>query len=55
MILYNFNEKIDDKYLDISEIKKRKGEDIIGRHDNFNKVPLDSSNLIDNFKKYKDK
>ena len=55
----NFNEKIDEKYLDINEIKKRvvKGEDIIGRDDNFNKVPLDSSfpaYLIENIKKYKD-
>ena len=55
----NFKEKIDEKYLDINEIKKRvvKGEDIIGRDDNFNKVPLDSSfpnYLIDNIKKYKD-
>ena len=55
----NFNEKIDEKYLDINEIKKRvvKGEDIIGRDDNFNKVPLDSSfpaYLKENIKKYKD-
>ena len=55
----NFNEKIDEKYLDINEIKKRvvKGEDIIGRDDNFNKVPLDSSfpaYLIENIKKYRD-
>ena len=55
----NFKEKIDEKYLDINEIKKRvvKGEDIIGRDDNFNKVPLDSSfpdYLIENIIKYKD-
>ena len=55
----NFKEKIDEKFLDINEIKKRvvKGEDIIGRDDNFNKVPLDSSfptYLIENIKKYKD-
>ena len=55
----NFKEKIDEKYLDINEIKKRvvKGEDIIGRDDNFKKVPLNSSfpnYLIENIKKYKD-
>ena len=55
----NFNEKIDEKYLDINEIKKRvvKGEDIIGRDDNFKKVPLNSSfpnYLIENIKKYRD-
>ena len=55
----NFKEKIDEKFLDINEIKKKvvKGEDIIGRDDNFNKVPLDSSfptYLRENIKKYKD-
>ncbi len=55
----NFKERIDEKFLNINEIKKRvvKGEDIIGRDDNFNKVPLDSSfptYLIENIKKYKD-
>ena len=38
-------------------LKNVKGEDIIGRDDNFNKVPLDSSfpaYLIENIKKYKD-
>jgi len=41
----HFKEKIDDKYLNLEEIKKRinKGEDIIGRKDNFIKVNLDDS------------
>ncbi len=55
----NFKEKIDKKFLDINEIKKRvlKGEDIIGRDDNFNKVPLDNSfpiYLRENRNKYKE-
>ena len=42
---YHFNDKIDKKYLDLNEIKLRidKGEDIIGRKDNFIKVNLDNS------------
>ncbi len=41
----HFNEKIDEKYLNLEEIKKRiyEGEDIIGRKDNFIKVKLDDS------------
>ena len=41
----HFKEKIDKKYLDIEEIKKRvaKGEDIIGRKDQFIKIDLDKS------------
>ena len=41
----HFNEKIDEKYLNIEEIKKRinEGQDIIGRKDNFIKVNLDNS------------
>ena len=43
----------------MSKIKKRvlKGEDIIGRDDNFNKVPLDNSfpiYLRENRNKYKE-
>ena len=43
----------------INEIEKRiiKGEDIFGRDDSFNKIPLDSlfpSYLIENKDKYKD-
>ena len=36
---YHFQEKIDDKYLDLMEIKKNieKKQDIIGRKDNFQK------------------
>jgi len=39
-----FNEKIDEKFLDIKEIKKRvfNGLDIIGRDENFKPIPLDS-------------
>ena len=55
----NFKEKIDERFLNINEIEKRiiKGEDIIGRDDSFNKIPLDSlfpSYLIENKDKYKD-
>ena len=41
----HFKEKIDEKYLNLEEIKKRitEGEDIIGRKDNFIKVNLDGS------------
>ena len=40
---YVFKEKIDEKYLEIDEIKKRieNGEDIIGRDDSFKKVDID--------------
>ena len=56
---YHFNEKIDEKYLDISEIKKRilKGEDIIGREDKFDKIQVDSSYpsyILNNLTKFKD-
>ena len=54
----NFKEKIDEKYLDLNEIKKRINdrEDIIGREDNFTKIAIDSSYpeyLIENLEKYK--
>jgi len=41
----HFKEKIDEKYLNLEEIKKRikEGEDIIGRNDNFTKVNFDDS------------
>ena len=41
----HFKEKIDEKYLNLDEIKKRinKGEDIIGRNDQFIKIDLDKS------------
>ena len=41
----HFKEKIDEKYLNIEEIKKRinEGQDIIGRKDNFTTVNLDNS------------
>ena len=56
---YHFNEKIDEKYLNISEIKKRilKGEDIIGREDKFDKIQVDSSYpsyILNNLTKFKD-
>ena len=55
----HFKESIDQKYLNIEEIKKRidKGEDIIGRKDNFIKVDLDHSFpgfLVDNKSLYKE-
>jgi len=42
---YHFKEKIDQKYLQLSEIKTRisGGEDIIGRKDNFIKIEIDKS------------
>ena len=55
----HFKEKIDKKYLNLEEIKKRiiAGEDIIGRKDSFIKISLDNSFpkfLIDNKSIYKD-
>ena len=55
----HFKEKIDKKYLNLEEIKKRivSGEDIIGRKDNFIKINLDNSFpkfLIDNKLVYED-
>ena len=56
---YNFNEKIDQKYLDKDEIAKRivDREDIIGRNDKFKKIDLDNSfpeYLIKNLNNFKD-
>tara|TARA_Y100000590_G_scaffold174159_1_gene199174 strand:+ start:1548 stop:2360 length:813 start_codon:yes stop_codon:yes gene_type:complete len=55
----HFKEKIDKKYLNLEEIKKRiiAGEDIIGRKDSFIRISLDNSFpkfLIDNKSIYKD-
>ena len=55
----HFKEKIDEKYLNLEEIKKRisQGEDIIGRKDNFIKVNLDDSFpefLLNNKSSYSD-
>ena len=55
----NFNEKIDEKYLNINEINKRivSGDDIIGRDDNFKKTELNESfpsYLINNQNLFKD-
>tara|TARA_Y100000741_G_scaffold62842_1_gene44727 strand:+ start:231 stop:1043 length:813 start_codon:yes stop_codon:yes gene_type:complete len=55
----HFKEKIDKKYLNLEEIKKRitAGKDIIGRKDNFIKINIDNSFpkfLIDNKSIYKD-
>ena len=54
---YVFKEKIDNKYLDINEIKKRieTGEDIIGRNEKYKAINLDNKfpeYLISNKKKY---
>ena len=42
---YHFKEKIDQKYLQLNEIKTRilEGKDIIGRKDNFIKIEIDKS------------
>ena len=55
----SFKEKIDEKFLDLDEIKQRiiKKEDIIGRDDNFNKIEIDDSfpvYLQNNINLYKD-
>ena len=55
---YIFNEKIDSKYLDLDEIKKRilSGEDIIGRNEKYNVVDINENfpNFIrENKDKYK--
>ena len=55
----NFKEKIDDKYLNMHSIREKinNQRDIIGRDDNFKKIPLDSSfpkYLITNLKLYSD-
>ena len=54
-----FNDKIENKYLDITEIKKRvnNGEDIIGREDMFKKIEINSSYpdyFLKNIKNYQD-
>ena len=56
---YNFNEKIDKKYLEINEIKKRMslGQDIIGRKEIYKSKKLDESfprYILDNKNLYKD-
>ena len=55
---YNFNEKIDRKYLNLEEIKKRisLGQDIIGREDTYKPIKLDESfpkYILDNKNTYK--
>ena len=56
---YNFNEKIDEKYLQLDEIKKRMnlGQDIIGRNDIYEKIEIDStfpSYILENKNLFKD-
>ena len=55
----SFKEKIDEKFLNLDEIKQRivKKKDIIGRDDNFNKIEIDASfpvYLQNNINLYKD-
>ena len=55
----SFKEKIDEKFLNLDEIKQRivKKKDIIGRDDNFNKIEIDESfpvHLQNNINLYKD-
>tara|TARA_B100000586_G_scaffold115814_1_gene83424 strand:- start:1214 stop:2062 length:849 start_codon:yes stop_codon:yes gene_type:complete len=55
---YIFKEKIDDKYLDLDEIKKRvnSGEDIIGRAETYKKIEIDNSfpkYILNNLENYK--
>ena len=56
---YIFKEKIDPKYLDVSEIKKKitQGKDIIGREEIYKPQKLDNTfpkHIIENIEKYKD-
>ena len=56
---YIFKEKIDPKYLDVSEIKKKitLGKDIIGREEIYKPQKLDNTfpkHIIENIEKYKD-
>ena len=56
---YNFKEKIDEKYLDLEEIKKRisLGQDIIGRKTTYQPQTLDESfpkYILDNRELYKE-
>ena len=56
---YSFKEKIDSKYLNIDEIKKRidTGQDLIGREDNFNRIKIDKifpEYILKNISLYKD-
>jgi beta-1,4-mannosyl-glycoprotein beta-1,4-N-acetylglucosaminyltransferase len=55
---YNFKESIDEKYLNLKDIKKsiNSGKDLIGRNDNYKKIEIDSSYpeyLIKNRDKFK--
>jgi beta-1,4-mannosyl-glycoprotein beta-1,4-N-acetylglucosaminyltransferase len=55
---YVFKEKIDEKYLDIDEIKKKinTGKDLIGRDESYEKIELDESfpkYILDNLHNYK--
>ena len=56
---YNFNEKIDEKYLQLDEIKKRikTGQDIIGRNETYKLQKLDTTfpkYILNNIDLYKD-
>jgi beta-1,4-mannosyl-glycoprotein beta-1,4-N-acetylglucosaminyltransferase len=56
---YHFKEKIDDKFLNIEQIKKRieLQDDIIGRDDKFRKVSIDESYpkyVLQNITKFKE-
>jgi beta-1,4-mannosyl-glycoprotein beta-1,4-N-acetylglucosaminyltransferase len=56
---YIFKEKIDPKYLDINEIKKKitLGQDIIGREEVYKPQKIDNTfpkHIIENIEKYKD-
>jgi len=56
---YNFDEKIDERYLQIEEIEKRikLGQDIIGRKEIYKPIKLNNSfpkYILDNKKNYKD-
>ena len=56
---YHFKEKIDDKYLSLSEIKKKIDQriDIIGRNDKFKKINIDKTfpkYILENINEFKD-
>jgi len=45
MAFYIFNEKIDQKYLDVEEIKKKilSGDDIIGRNEKYEVIEINEN------------
>ena len=56
---YHFKEKIDDKYLKLDKIKEmiNQEKDILGRNDEFQKIPIDNTYpqyILDNISKFRE-